>query len=134
MARAQARLRWPLAAGLLLAAQGAVAHLPFVESADYTAATPFAVEDLAHPRALFGWLESGTDVDFLAVQIERPTHIYVQTLVPRCLEYRNFGVSYALIGPGLPAPVQALPFDVPAGQGAIMVYDDGPDMGVRPAA
>lgn len=134
MAHAQTRLSRPLAAALLLAAQAAIAHVPFVESVDYTADAPFAVEDLSQSSALFSWLESGTDVDFFAMQIDRPTHIYVQTLVPRCLEYRNFGVSYALIGPGLPVPAQALPFEVPAGQGAVIVYDDGPDMGVRPAA
>ena len=98
---------------LALAGMPAAAHVPFLEQADYTAERPFVVQDIAQSKALYGWLGTPEDVDFYAMQVSGPVRIYTRSLVPMCAELQKFRVTYALVGPGLPKPAAALPFDLP---------------------
>ena len=109
----------------------AAAHVPFLEDADYSETAPFRVSDVEQSKALYGWLDA-KDVDFYAMEVRDPVRIYTHTLVPRCLEYRSFPVHYALTGPGMPEPAVPLPFELPAGHGAVVVTDEGAGASPRP--
>ena len=115
-----------------LAGAPAAAHVPFLEEADYTAAKPFVVEDVAQSKALYGWLGTSGDVDFYSIRVNEPVRIYTRSLVPMCAELQKFLVTYALVGPGLPKPVKPLPFDLPPGDGAIVLQDGQSDVKTRP--
>jgi hypothetical protein len=109
----------------------AAAHVPFLEEEDYTEAAPFEVRDVDQSKALYGWL-ADEDVDFYSMELAEPALIYTHTLVPRCREYRDFPVHYALTGPGMPEPSVSLPFELPPGHGAIVVRDERAGGPARP--
>lgn len=105
---------------LLTACQAVSAHVPYLESGDYSASEPFEVTDVDQSKALYGWLGAG-DVDVFRIVLTEPATIYTHTLVPFCAEYRHFFVTHALTGPGLPPPEVSLPFRLPEGHGALVV-------------
>jgi hypothetical protein len=104
----------PLAAG---------AHVPFVEEQDYSRDQPYVVEDVTNSKAISAALASADDVDFYRITINEPTRLFVTSNVPFCSQYREFGVSMALAGPGLPAPAARLPVALKEGHGAIVIRD-----------
>lgn len=117
---------------LALAGTGASAHVPFLEESDYTAEKPFVVKDVGQSKALYGWLGQSGDIDFYSMPVSEPVRIYMRSLVPMCAETQKFRVTYALVGPALPKPEVALPFDLPPGDGAIVVRDLTADAVPRP--
>jgi hypothetical protein len=100
------------------------AHVPYIEDSDFSPAMPFTVENIRQSKAMYAHLENKQDVDHYAMQVEEPTFIYLHTSIPYCAEYADFTVSYAITGPGLPAPDAKLPVTLPAGHGAIIVRDE----------
>jgi len=117
---------------LALGAAPAIAHVPFLEGSDYTAEKPFVVHDIGQSKALYGWLDAPGDVDFYSMPVSGPVRIQLRSLVPMCAETRKFSVTYALVGPGLPQPVAALPFRLAPGDGAIVVADSLANAAERP--
>lgn len=108
------------------------AHVPYIEKTDFSADTPFRVKNIPQSKAMYSWLEAPGDVDHYVMQVDEPTRIYVNTIVPHCQEYKDFAISYALIGPGLPAPVEALPVELRDGDGAVVVREQISQQGPRP--
>ncbi len=121
----QHRLTTTTLSGLagLLAGGAALGHVPFLEQEDYSFDAPYIVEDVTNSKSIHAALTSPDDVDVYLIRIEEPTRIYTTTNVPFCPQFATFGVTYALTGPGLPAPESALPFDLPEGHGAVIVRD-----------
>jgi len=81
---------------------------------------------LAIPRPEISWavyarLEKPNDIDFISFKVDRPGKVHLGIFIPFRPEFADFYPSYALVGPGLPAPGQALPFALPAGLGAVVV-------------
>lgn len=114
-----------LALCLLAAVTGPVlAHVPHIERADYTQAAPFTVTDPALSIAVYGWLQNRTDVDWFRLEATNGMRLYFDLLVPVLPAYAKAYPTYALIGPGLPAPTQALPFALPPGYGAVVAKYD----------
>ena len=114
------------ATGALLASFVAAAHVPYIEGKDYPTDAEFRVENIIQSKAFYAYLEE-SEVDEFVMQIEEPTPIYINMLIPFCKEYATYANAYALIGPGLPQPVMDLPVDLQKGYGAIVwnpVYDD----------
>lgn len=105
------------------AATAAVAHVPYIETEDYDATRPFTVENVSQSKAIYGWLDAASDHDVFVLEVPEATRIYTHSLVPYCQEYRDFSVTYALIGPGLPAVTEPLPVELPAGAGAVIVRE-----------
>lgn len=111
-------------AALALAAATAYAHVPFLEEADYTPEKPYVVHDVENSKSIHAQIGAPGDVDVYRIDLERPARIFTQTDIPGCPQYAGFAVTYALAGPGLPAPAIPLPVALPAGHGAIVVRED----------
>ncbi len=120
-----AAARFAMALLLGTAAFGtATAHVPYMEKQDFSPDQPFRVKNIPQSKAMYAFLEASTDVDHYVMTVDEPTRIYMHTNIPFCPEYRDFSVTYALLGPGLPAPTDALPVPLPEGYGAIIVRDE----------
>ena len=116
--------RHTAACALFLAlAVPAVAHVPYFEETDLSGGSPFVITDITQSKAIYAYLESPDDRDPYLLLVREPVRIYVKVIVPYCKSYVDFRPSFALIGPGLPAPDAALPIDLPEGHGAIIRHD-----------
>jgi hypothetical protein len=113
------------AAGLATAA-AAQAHVPYIEGADYSAQAPFVLKTVANSKAIYGWLQSGTDVDYTSLQVTSPVTLQVEVDVQACPALAAFLPSYAIVGPGLPPPTEPLPVTLPPGYGAVVVPNLAP--------
>jgi hypothetical protein len=111
------------------AAAPALAHVPYLEKQDWSPSAPFIVEDVTNSKSVHSQLAEPGDVDIFSISIAEPTRIYATTNIPYCPQYRAFAVTFALTGPGLPAPDADLPIDLPDGHGAVIVRNvvDDPD-------
>jgi hypothetical protein len=114
----------PEALVCLLMASGSVsAHVPFVETDDFTVLDPFIVEDVPNSKAIYAYLESAEDVDVYYFELTEPTRIFASTTITLCPEYTEYSVTFAVIGPGLPEPDFDLPVRLRPGHGAVIVRD-----------
>jgi len=109
----------------------AFAHVPFIEGKDYAEFKPFPVQNITQSKAFYAYLEQD-EADSFVMEIDKPTRIYVNTLIPFCREYAKYDVNYALTGPGLPQPDVDVPFDLPAGHGAVVYEPQYSDWSGRP--
>lgn len=112
-----------LAAITLGFARPAEAHVTaFIEHHDVSPlenATPYPVADNIAPLfALNGFLYKPGQVDYLSIDATEGDDLVIFTLIPNYVGAQDFSPSLALIGPGLPATANAVPFQVPAGSGA----------------
>jgi hypothetical protein len=121
-----------IALALSLPAGAALAHVPYLEQDDYSDAAPFVVEDVTNSKSIHAALDEVVDYDVFSITIDEPTRIYTTTNIPYCPQYESFAVTYALVGPGLPAPAEALPIELPAGYGAVIVRDSFDSTDDRP--
>ena len=98
------------------------AHVPFIEESDFSESEPFLIE---HPikksRAIYGWLQSGTDTDVYTFELKEPSRLRAFPLVPVCPGYEDFLPAFAIVGPGLTIPGDHLPFRLPEGYGAVVI-------------
>jgi len=108
----------------------AMAHVPFLEQSDYTEQAPFVVSDVENSKAINAQLRTPGDVDFYRIELTQPAHIVFGSNVPFCPQYAAFGVTMALIGPGLP-PQDGIPVAIRPGEGAVVVRDDFRDAAQR---
>lgn len=122
--------------GLFLLSPPARAHVPYFEHRDFTEDAPFEIPyTIEQSIAAYAWLETdgihpSEDVDVYAFDYPpngmAPVRVYVELLVPVCPSYETFVPWFALVGPGLPPPAQALPFTVPEGCGVRVFENTGP--------
>ncbi|MFB1486256.1 MULTISPECIES: hypothetical protein [unclassified Thiocapsa] len=111
------------------------AHVPYFEHLDWSSTRPFVVRgEIEQSIAVYSWIDDRSigiesDVDFYRFQVEAPAEVYIEVIVPACIGYEDFMPWFALIGPGLPAPILDLPesVEIPPGQGAIVI--PGPQPG-----
>lgn len=124
-------MKWTLKLVLVmwgfLFSQGANAHVPFIEELDFSESEPFLIE---HPikksRAIYGWLQSDTDIDVYTFEIKKQSHLRAFSLVPVCQSYEDFLPVFAVVGPGLKIPGEHLPFSLPKGYGAVVINNQSP--------
>jgi len=114
----------------LLLFPSTLAHVPYLEKTDFTVAQPFEVHhSITQSKAVYAWLDTDfvhpcTDVDVYKFSIRRPLKIHLEVIVPVCNGfYANFTPWFALVGPSLPTPNMTLPFDLPPGDGAIIMQE-----------
>jgi len=99
-----------------------MAHDPFYEESDYSQEKPLIVKgSIENARAVFARLEPPTDIDVYTFTVFKPVHIHARALVPCTAHLKQFLPSLAVVGPGLPAPGEKVPFTVPEGYGAVAV-------------
>lgn len=114
---------------VLLFTGPAMAHVPFLELDDFTWDDPFVVRNtIEQSIAVYSWLEGDNtgekgDIDVYQFEISEPVDFYGEVIVPVCACYADFAPWFALVGPDLPDPGIALPFDLPDNYGAIVVED-----------
>jgi hypothetical protein len=87
---------------LLAAAHPALAHQPFFEDQDFTAAAPGRVKDPTVSTALYATLESRSDVDYVTFEGRRGQKILIGITIPAIAGQEEFAPTVALLGPGLP--------------------------------
>lgn len=103
------------------------AHVPYIENEDYSAEHPFVVTDsIENSKAVYAWFETGTDVDVYAFEVSEPVTVYANALVIACPSLETLLPWFAVAGPGLPVPDEALPFELPVGYGAVVVPNKNP--------
>ena len=111
----------------IIAAPAVNAHVPYIENEDYSAEHPFLVMDsIENSKAVYAWFETGADVDVYAFEVSEPVTVYAQALVIACPSLETLLPWFAVAGPGLPVPDEALPFELPAGYGAVVVKNQNP--------
>jgi hypothetical protein len=106
----------------------ASAHVPYIERNDYSPEKPYYVwKMIEKSKAFYAWLETdyenpSNDVDVYKFAVsDKPVNVYIELIVPVVEEYyKAFVPWFALVGPNLPKPQQAIPFDIPEGFGAII--------------
>jgi hypothetical protein len=108
-----------------------LAHVPYFEYHDLSEASPFWVNDIDQSIAVYAWLETDgqnptMDVDVYRFEINEPSRIYAEIIVPVCPVYQDFLPWFLLAGPGLPPPEMALPFELPEGVGVIVMENVPP--------
>ncbi|GIV85123.1 MAG: hypothetical protein KatS3mg052_2130 [Candidatus Roseilinea sp.] len=74
---------------------------------------------------VLGELSSADDVDMAKFDYQAGDRFKAEIFIPGHEELRAFNPHLALIGPGLPQPLEPLPFEVPEGMGAIVATSDG---------
>jgi len=108
-------------------AGSALAHVPYIEQKDYTKLRPFVVKDsIENSKSIYAWFETGSDVDVYKFEVTGPVRVFAQAVVPVCPAYEQLLPWFAVVGPGLPEPVEDLPFRIPSGYGAIVVENVAP--------
>ena len=109
------------------AALTAQAHVPYIENKDYSAEHPFAVKDsIENSKAIYAWFDTGTDVDVYTFEVSTPVTVYAKAIVIACPSLETLLPWFAVVGPGLPIPDEALPFKLPDGYGAVVVQNKKP--------
>ena len=117
---------------LVLIGRPALAHVPYFERKDFSDEKPFEVPyKIEQSLAVYAWLETdglnpSTDIDVYRFEVNESVRVYLEVLVPVCEPYADFFPSFALVGPGLPDPDEALPFSLPPSYGAVVMMDELP--------
>jgi hypothetical protein len=81
----------------------ALAHQPFFEAEDLTAADPWLVRDATVSTALYATLDARGDVDYYAFDGRKGQRILLEMTIPQIAGQELFAPEMALLGPGLPA-------------------------------
>ena len=116
-----------LTVSFLFAVGDAGSHVPYLENSDFSESEPFILDPpLKKSRAIYAWLDSGTDIDVYTFELVEQSHLRAFSLVPVCPTYKDFLPSFAVVGPGLALPEEQLPFTVPEGYGAVIVKNTPP--------
>jgi len=71
--------------------------------------------------AVYASLERTGDVDFISFTLTEPQHVKLGILLPYADKFKDYYPVYALVGPGLAAPDEDLPFELPEGYGILTV-------------
>ena len=101
---------------VLTAAPGVSAHRPVWGEGQL-----LEIENLTTSFAFYRELTSSSQVDVYAFEARAGEHLHAGINIPAISELESYGVSVALLGPGLPeADYTLLPADHPEGLGAIV--------------
>jgi hypothetical protein len=105
----------------------ALAHETFSEEKDYSLESPFTITDsIENAKAVYARLQPKKDIDVYTFTVTKPVHLHARAFVPLVPGLEQFLPSLAVVGPGLPAPGEKLPFTLPAGYGAVVVPNTPP--------
>jgi hypothetical protein len=112
---------------IILVMGPAWAHETFFEEKDYSVETPFTISDsIENAKAVYARLQSPKDIDVYTFTVTKPVHLHARAFVPLVPGLEQFLPSLAVVGPGLPAPGEKIPFPLPAGYGAVVVTNTLP--------
>lgn len=86
---------------LALAAAPALAHRPYFEEEDITAARPWQIKDPTISTVVYATLESAGDVDYYTFDGRQGERILLEMTIPQIEGQADFAPTIALLGPGL---------------------------------
>ncbi|HEX2573087.1 MAG TPA: hypothetical protein VH877_26300 [Polyangia bacterium] len=110
-----------LLAGLLLYVAPAAAHVPYFTSTENRdAAHALPLPDTRISRVVYAELPCDVRAAWVSVLGQAGTSLALQLGIPVLDELMSYRPAVALVGPGLPPAPSGLPFEVPAGQGALL--------------
>ena len=123
-----------LITGLCVFPLPAAAHMPSIERRDFTENRPFKVKGtIEKGQAIYAYLQSGSDVDVYRFIVTREeiskkdgVHLRIRANMPACKGAAEFLPWLAVVGPGLPAPTEEIPFTLREGYGAVVVKNTEP--------
>jgi hypothetical protein len=113
-------------AALLAFPLAAEAHKPLwgpSSIASRDAALPISDPEISW--AAYRELKQPGQVDYYTFNAAQGTKLYAQITIPRINGLENLNPTYALVGPGLPAPTAKLPFKLKPAEGAVIVRYTG---------
>jgi hypothetical protein len=123
-----------IATFVLACTMSARGHVPHIERYDYSWEQPLSLADGTLSVAVYGWLQSRTDVDIIEVTLNEPnSRLFAEMLVPVCPRYTTFQPQFAVLGPPstlFSTDVSGYPFPVPEGWAAL-VPDNEPALDQR---
>ena len=103
------------------------AHEVLSEGSDFSQENPFAVAgSMENAKAVYARLEPASDIDVYSFTVTTPVRVHARAFVPLAKGVEQFLPSLAVVGPGLPAAAEKLPFTVPQGYGAVVVNNTPP--------
>jgi hypothetical protein len=86
---------------LALAAAPALAHRPYFEEEDISAARPWLIKDPTISTVVYATLESAGDVDYYTFDGRQGERILLEMTIPQIEGQAGFAPTIALLGPGL---------------------------------
>jgi hypothetical protein len=121
-------------AALTVLSLPASAHMPNVERRDLNEKRPFRIKgSIEKGQAMYAYLKSGSDIDVYQFTVPQKeisekgsVTLRVRVNVPACEGGPEFLPWLAIVGPGLPAPAEDIPFILPEGYGAIVIKNTEP--------
>jgi len=123
-----------LIAGLCVFSMPVAAHMPNVERRDLTEKWPFRIKGtIEKGQAVYAYLKSGSDIDVYRFTVSQEeisekgsVTLRVRVNVPACKGAEEFLPWLAIVGPGLAASTEAIPFTLPEGYGSIVIKNTEP--------
>jgi hypothetical protein len=106
---------------VILAVTPALAHQPFFEGEDISAAQPWQIDDPSISTALYATLDSPGDVDYYSFEGLAREVILLELTIPQIEGQEDFAPTMALIGPGLPVPDLPSAIARESGTGAFVI-------------
>ena len=111
-----------LMASLLVLGGSAFAHQTLLEKNDTSGFdNALTIPKPEFSFAIYARLGAPGDVDYFKFEVKQPMDINAGLLVPFSEKFADFYPVYAIVGPGLPAPLSDIPFELPPGYGAMVV-------------
>jgi hypothetical protein len=108
-----------------LLALPALAHQGVYESIDTTGfQNPIVLAKPTVSYAVYMRLDHSGDVDYVSFKVDGPMKVKASLLVPQRPEFLDYYPVFAVVGPGLPAPEIEVPFEMPAGCGAVVLKSE----------
>lgn len=80
-----------------------MAHQPFFEDKELTAANPELIKDPTISTAVYATLETPNDVDYYSFEGRKAETIFLSITIPQIAGQENFAPTMALMGQGLPS-------------------------------
>ncbi len=80
-----------------------MAHQPFFEDEEFTAANPELIKDPTISTAVYATLETPTDVDYYSFEGRKGETTLLSITIPQIAGQENFAPTMALMGQGLPS-------------------------------
>ena len=106
---------------MLVAAAPVLAHQPFFEEGDLTAAFPWQIKDPSISTAIYATLSDRDDVDYFVFKGRRGQRILLEITIPQIAGQELFAPEMVLLGPGLGDAALPGRVAVPAGMGAELI-------------
>ncbi len=106
---------------IALTVSPASAHSPIIAGGNDSLDRAVFIDDPAKSWAVFSSLAAGGTAQFYKFEMSEGDRIYFMLQISPESRESGFSPLIAIIGPGMPSPPDALPFEVPEGSGVLII-------------